>query len=75
MEYNGFDYEYEQMPNNMMEYGHGHDMVQCPYMRYLYSMDRHHCPYSENFDYRNSFDYDMPFLMPRIISVDIDELF
>lgn len=73
MEYSDFDYEYGQMPGNMM--GYGYETMQCPYMRYLYGMNRHQCPFSADFDFRDTYDYSTPFLMPRIVSVDIDELF
>lgn len=74
MEYKNFDYEYNQMPNNMM--GYGCDMMQCPYMRKFYSRNNYYqCPFNENFERGYSYDYNMPFVMPRIVSVDIDELF
>lgn len=66
MEYRDFNCEYEQMPNNM---------IQCPYMRYLHRMNSYQCPFTENFRDEEPFDYELPFLMPRIIGVDIDELF
>lgn len=71
MEYKDFDCDCWRMPNMM---GHGYDMMQCPYMRSLYSRNKQ-CPFAEEFEDEEPFDYGMPFLMPRIIGVDIDELF
>lgn len=74
MEYSDFDCECNQMPNNMM--GYGPEMMQCPYMRKFYSRNNYYqCPFAEDFERGYSYDYEMPFLMPRIVSVDLDELF
>lgn len=74
MEYRNFDCECNQMPNNMMEYGP--EMMQCPYMRKLYRRNNYYqCPFSEDFDREVPYDYEIPFVMPRIVNVDIDELF
>lgn len=74
MEYRNFDYECNQAPNTMM--GYGCNMMQCPYMRKLYSMNNYQCPFAEDFERGVPYDdYEMPFLMPRIVGVDIDELF
>lgn len=71
MEYKDFNYDCMQRPNRMR---YGYDTRECPYMRYLYSRNNQ-CPFREEFEDEEPFDYDVQFFMPRIIGVDADELF
>ncbi|WP_234121480.1 hypothetical protein [Clostridium hydrogenum] len=78
MEYNNYDFENPCMPNMCREHNMmGYEMQECPCIRC--QMMRYNVPtYPECFrkdSFMGNTFGEFPFVMPRVVSVDPDELF